>query len=183
MVTTRAQTQSHQLPDDGFHPTEQQGLSSIFNFHDDLFVPSRPSRSFRKPKPDLLEFPPNVASGCPLTSQGFAMEQQQDASLAKYWSLVGQEEEGASDKVRFRISHGFLYRDYDPDPPAPEADRHDTLYRRSQLVLPKSRRNAVLQLAHAVPMAGHMGQLKTTQRILRHFWWPGVTNLSEVCPQ
>ena len=49
-----------------------------------------------------------------------------------------------------------------------------TTHHRTQLVLPAHRRLTVLQLAHAVPMAGHMGQAKTAQRILLHLCWPGI---------
>ena len=35
----------------------------------------------------------------------------------------------------------------------------------SQLVLPRQCRHQVLQLAHTIPMAGHLGKKKTTARI------------------
>ena len=41
-----------------------------------------------------------------------------------------------------------------------------------QLVLPTQCRKAVLQLAHEVPIAGHLGKHKTAKRILRRFYWP-----------
>ena len=41
-----------------------------------------------------------------------------------------------------------------------------------QLVLPTQCRKAVLQLAHEVPIAGHLGKNKTAKRILRRFYWP-----------
>ena len=40
-----------------------------------------------------------------------------------------------------------------------------------QLVLPKVCRKAVLELAHKIPLAGHMGKDKTSQRILKRFYW------------
>ena len=43
-----------------------------------------------------------------------------------------------------------------------------------QLVLPKTYRNKVLKLAHSVPIAGHLGAEKTTQRVLRRFYWPSL---------
>ena len=43
-----------------------------------------------------------------------------------------------------------------------------------QLVLPKKFRKAVLNLAHSVPTAGHLGKRKTADRILQRFHWPGV---------
>ena len=41
-----------------------------------------------------------------------------------------------------------------------------------QLVLPRECRHRVLQLAHTVPMGGHLGKKKTTARITRRFYWP-----------
>ena len=38
-----------------------------------------------------------------------------------------------------------------------------------QLILPVVCRKAVIQLAHAIPLAGHMGRMKTAQRILQRF--------------
>ena len=43
-----------------------------------------------------------------------------------------------------------------------------------QLVLPKQYRVNVLKLAHSIPLSGHLGIDKTTQRILRRFYWPTV---------
>ena len=51
-----------------------------------------------------------------------------------------------------------------------------------QLVLPTSCRKAVLQLAHAVPLAGHLERKKTAQRILQQFYWPNVfKDAAEFC--
>ena len=43
-----------------------------------------------------------------------------------------------------------------------------------QIVVPKIHRREILQLAHASPMAGHLGLNKTYQKILNHFHWPGL---------
>ncbi|KAL5516201.1 hypothetical protein EMCRGX_G001479 [Ephydatia muelleri] len=43
-----------------------------------------------------------------------------------------------------------------------------------QLVLPKEFRKSVLNLAHSLPTAGHLGKKKTVDRILQRFYWPGV---------
>ena len=41
-----------------------------------------------------------------------------------------------------------------------------------QIVLPRGYRDRVIKLAHDIPLAGHLGQEKTTRRILRRFYWP-----------
>ena len=43
-----------------------------------------------------------------------------------------------------------------------------------QIVLPQKCRKAVLHIAHTIPTAGHLGRKKTTNRILRRFYWPTV---------
>jgi hypothetical protein len=43
-----------------------------------------------------------------------------------------------------------------------------------QVVLPSSLRLHVLQMAHEIPIAGHLGVKKTLARISSHFWWPGL---------
>ena len=79
----------------------------------------------------------------------------------------------------------------------PQFVRKDSLiYRRSsptedqaveQLVLPSRCRTAVLKLAHATPLAGHLGRNKTIRRVLQRFYWPGVcrdvANHCRCCPE
>ena len=42
------------------------------------------------------------------------------------------------------------------------------------LLLIKTYRARVLQVAHNIPLSGHLGKDKTTQRTLRRFYWPTV---------
>ena len=41
-----------------------------------------------------------------------------------------------------------------------------------QLVLPKQCHNTVLHLAYDIPLAGHLGKGKTSQKVLERFYWP-----------
>ena len=56
-----------------------------------------------------------------------------------------------------------------------------------QIVLPLKCRESVLELAHSAPLAGHFGKRKTTERILKRFFWPGVRKevqaLCRSCPK
>ena len=45
---------------------------------------------------------------------------------------------------------------------------------RHQIVLPQSYCDNVLSIAHDIPLAGHLGVNKTTDRILQQFFWPGI---------
>ena len=51
-----------------------------------------------------------------------------------------------------------------------------------QIVLPELLHTNALQLAHDVPMAGHMGRQRTLDRLRKRFWWPGITrDVDEYC--
>lgn len=43
-----------------------------------------------------------------------------------------------------------------------------------QLVVPKSLRAKVLALSHDIPWAGHLGSVKTLERVAARFHWPGL---------
>ncbi|MGL4646512.1 MAG: integrase zinc binding domain-containing protein, partial [Cetobacterium sp.] len=43
-----------------------------------------------------------------------------------------------------------------------------------QIVLPSQFRQHVLRLAHDHPWSGHLGVNKTYNRVLQHFFWPGL---------
>ncbi|GBL68120.1 Retrovirus-related Pol polyprotein from transposon 297 [Araneus ventricosus] len=51
-----------------------------------------------------------------------------------------------------------------------------------QVVLPKCKRDEVLRLAHEIPLAGHLGEQKTKQRIKHSFFWPEIKkDVKEFC--
>ncbi|KAG1928644.1 interferon-induced very large GTPase 1-like [Pimephales promelas] len=44
----------------------------------------------------------------------------------------------------------------------------------TQLLVPRSRREMLFQAAHCNPMAGHLGQRATLNRLMARFFWPGI---------
>ena len=53
---------------------------------------------------------------------------------------------------------------------------------REQLVLPPKCRWMVMELAHSIPLAGHLGKHKTADRTLQRFYWPTVRiDVAEFC--
>ena len=52
--------------------------------------------------------------------------------------------------------------------------------------MPHVLRHSVLQLAHSIPLAGHLGIAKILDRVLQHYFWPGVfrdvRRYCKVCP-
>ena len=51
-----------------------------------------------------------------------------------------------------------------------------------QIVVPKSYRHEILNIAHESPMSGHLGINKTYHKIINHFYWPGLkSDVSKYC--
>ncbi|XP_055932981.1 uncharacterized protein LOC129963003 [Argiope bruennichi] len=51
-----------------------------------------------------------------------------------------------------------------------------------QVVLPECKRKCVLKAAHELPLAGHLGERKTKERIKYSFYWPGIKkDVKEFC--
>ncbi|XP_077940982.1 uncharacterized protein LOC144385285 isoform X1 [Gasterosteus aculeatus] len=51
-----------------------------------------------------------------------------------------------------------------------------------QIVVPSKFRSQVLELAHDHPWSGHLGITKTYNRVLQHFFWPGLkTDVAQYC--
>ena len=69
--------------------------------------------------------------------------------------------------------------------------RGQTLYHRSeddwgneleQLVIPAKYRSEVLAMAHGSPLAAHLGKKKTIKRVLKEFFWPGLSrDVADYC--
>lgn len=65
---------------------------------------------------------------------------------------------------------GVLMRKWRPRD-APASDHWRTVY---QVVVPKTKRRDILSMAHESALAGHLGVNKTYQKVLTHFFWPGL---------
>ncbi|KAI2666655.1 Gypsy retrotransposon integrase-like protein 1 [Labeo rohita] len=110
----------------------------------------------------------------------FAKEQHADDRLKHCWTQVriieGQETQPGSHSLPyFVVQNGLLYC---------VAQRRGE--EKPLLVVPKSKTETVLELAHSHPLAGHLGVHNTIQRIWDGFHWPGleaeVKRFCEACP-
>ena len=113
----------------------------------------------------------------PLEANADTMRQWQatDPTLAK--ARDGAKEEENDDRVGFYNQNGLLYRKW-----RPEGSANGDVRTCKQLVLPQQCRQTVLQLAHDVPMAGHMGITRTKDRLLQRHYWPGIfTDTANYC--
>ena len=68
--------------------------------------------------------------------------------------------------VGFFRRDGLLYRRWTP--PGRSSEERSV----EQLVIPRTCRQTVLNLAHTIPLAGHLGRDKMTKRVLQRFYWP-----------
>ncbi len=112
--------------------------------------------------------------------RAFAKEQHRDDRLKHCWTQVrtieGEEVHPPPHPVpHFVVQNGLLYC---------VAQRRGE--ERKLLVVPRSKTESVMELAHAHPMAGHLGVQNTIQRICDRFHWPGldgeVKRFCQACP-
>ena len=100
-----------------------------------------------------------------LTMEELQKLQQVDSTLEVPRKLA-EEGDDSSGEGFFFYRDGLLFRRWIPKEPGGD----DRVVK--QLVLPSACRVAVMKLAHSIPMAGHMGKMKSTRRIMERFYWP-----------
>ena len=97
-------------------------------------------------------------------------EQQTDPQLSSLNERAVSEEEALTVPVCYYKKAGVLMRKWRPaDVPADEVWKEV-----HQIVVPSTYRQDIISLAHEAPLAGHLGVHKTQEKILSHFFWPGV---------
>ena len=102
--------------------------------------------------------------------------QQKDKCLERVRDRAQGAAEETDEPVCFYYERGILYRGWQPD------KQDGQVKACQQLVLPKQCREEVLRLAHAVPMAGHLGVAKTKNRLLKRYYWLGIfKDVAEYC--
>ena len=101
--------------------------------------------------------------------------QAQDPTLRDV--RISIEESEAQEGIGFFSKEGLLCRQWIP--------RRREGTKVEQLVLPKCCRSAVIQIAHSIPLGGHLDKTKTTDRILQRFYWPtmhrDIENFCKAC--
>lgn len=98
-----------------------------------------------------------------INSQELIALQRQDPELVRLFAIA---EKPSTNSPKYSLENGVLTRRI----PA----SHSTSEQLKQIVLPKNLRIKVLKIAHDSVFAGHLGIKKTQDRVLRHFFWPGI---------
>jgi hypothetical protein len=102
--------------------------------------------------------------GVDITREQLIALQQSDPSLEHVRSALRKE--SPSTETGYFLHNGIITRRYFSSSEAkPHVD---------QVVIPRACRSKFLELAHNIPLSGHLGQDKTRNRLLAHYFWPGI---------
>lgn len=103
-----------------------------------------------------------------ITREQIVTEQRNDPSLSK--CLASAVDSMAMKEINstYFMEDGLLMRKWCPDVSDSE---YNAVF---QIVVPTVYRQQVLFLAHDHQLSGHLGITKTYNRILKHFFWPGL---------
>lgn len=107
----------------------------------------------------------------PVTREQIITLQKEDQSLAKCFDAVKSLGKSTIKErnAEYFVENELLMRKWWP---ITASDKEwDVVY---QIVVPTPYRQQVLSLAHDHELSGHLGITKTYNRILRHFFWPGL---------
>ena len=98
-----------------------------------------------------------------ISRQNLIEEKSNDKELLDLFKIV-------LTPVGYLIKDNILMRKWSPTE-CDNGEKGETVY---QIVVPTVHRQKVLELAHDLPMSGHLGIRKTYNRVLQHFYWPGL---------
>ena len=105
-----------------------------------------------------------------ISRQNLIVEQSKDKELLDLFKIALTPVEAEKVSVSYLIKDDILMRKWSPTA-CDNNEKGETVY---QIVVPTVHRREVLELAHDLPVSGHLGVRKTYNRVLQHFFWPGL---------
>ena len=115
-----------------------------------------------------------------ISRQSLIEEQSNDKELLDLFKVALTPVEAEKVSVGYLIKDNILMRKWSPTA-CDNNEKGETVY---QIVVPTVHRREVLELAHDLPMSGHLGVRKTYNRVLQHFYWPGLKrDVSKWCKE
>ena len=185
VAVTRARTYDEPKPVGQDKPVKQVAQDSDADlgnaFSDDLFQTGREkvrqtqSQKRTERRRYAIEKCASRWAVLDLTTEELRAAQRDDPTL-KAARRVANGQPDLSEGEGFYYENDILYRRWEPKGP----ERQHGIVQ--QLVLPTECRDAVLAIAHEIPLGGHLGKTKTAQRLLQRFYWPTVYgNVSNFC--
>ena len=95
-------------------------------------------------------------------------KQSNDKELLDLFKITLTPVEAEKVSVGYLIKDNILMIKWSPTE-CDNSEKGETLY---QIVVPTVHRRE--ELSHDLPMSGHLGVRKTYNRVLQHFYWPGL---------
>ena len=105
-----------------------------------------------------------------ISRQNLIVEQSKDKELLDLFKIALTPVEAEKVSVGYLVKDNILMRKWSPTA-CDNNEKGETVY---QIVVPTVHRREVLELAHDLPVSGHLGVRKTYNRVLQHFFWPGL---------
>ena len=105
-----------------------------------------------------------------ISRQNLIVEQSKNKELLDLFKIALTPVEAEKVSVGYLIKDDILMRKWSPTA-CDNNEKGETVY---QIVVPTVHRRDVLELAHDLPVSGHLGVRKTYNRVLQHFFWPGL---------
>jgi hypothetical protein len=167
-VVTRAQTKAAKVNEQGNNDVvcAQVCEEEVVDCDEDMFTGVHA----------LFEQPSDILShiGSIVKRDEFITLQQQDNSLSLLMDLA-KSGQNKDERSFYSMQNDVLVRHW-RDKFTPEG------LEVKQVVVPARLRRKLLTVAHDIPSSGHLGTQKTTDRLLRHFWWPRIFgDIKEYC--
>ena len=105
-----------------------------------------------------------------ISRQHLIEDQSNDKELLDLFKIALTPVEAEKVSVGYLIKDNILMRKWSPTS-CDNNEKGETVY---QIVVATVHRREVLELAHDLPVSGHLGVHKTYNRVLQHFFWPGL---------
>ncbi|XP_013889122.1 uncharacterized protein LOC106536397, partial [Austrofundulus limnaeus] len=138
---------------------------------DDRLPTAGPSKSTHIE--EALTSVPEVVLPVSMSRECLCQAQKGDETLTKCYEDVNKATNGNKSHT-FYVQDGLLMRKWISRPALQQEGINEDWGVVHQIVIPKGYREQILQLAHEHPWSGHLGITKTYDRILQHFFWPGL---------
>ena len=155
----REEDLAEKLPDESESQEHQEHHEPLDEGQETDEIGEQPEQTTRGELTDVLQ----------ATPRELEKWQLEESSLQKIREVANQSGDPGEQRVYFYERDGLVYRSW-----RPAGTEAGDVHQCKQLVLPEQCRALVLRLAHDVPMAGHLGITKTKDRVLQHYYWPGV---------
>lgn len=111
----------------------------------------------------------NISLSAVTSPEDLVKLQHNDNTLTSLFQLVQPRTTDLNGQPQFYLDQQVLMRAWRA-PDAPNIAGTEL----TQVVVPVALRTAILQLAHDIPAAAHLGMAKTKKRLEQHFYWPSM---------